>query len=104
MIWTVKEKWDVELTAILSKIFSKKELSLNSEIRHAMCVRSSVINNHYVQFFRLYERAPKFSKYLMKPLVRRFRDIAFNIFRKGYYPNRIPISYICKIVAFKSFQ
>merc|ERR1712226_1778784 len=86
IVWTVQKKWDVELTTILSKIFSDQHLSTHQYITHALRVRNVLINKNYVDFFREYCEAPKMSRFLMKILVKPMRDISFNIIRKAYHP------------------
>ncbi|KAH7643972.1 uncharacterized protein LOC124493505 isoform X2 [Dermatophagoides farinae] len=99
---------------ILYYIYSKNESDLQNilheldqydkqdeVISHALRVRNAWSLKFYHQLFRLYDRAPKMSGYLMDWFIERERKLALMTIIKSYRPT-IPLSFLRKELSFNN--
>ncbi|GFR84307.1 leukocyte receptor cluster member 8 homolog [Elysia marginata] len=87
----------LDLTTALASL--TKECRTDECIKHALEVRIAWSLNNYHKFFKLYEKAPKMSGYLMDWFIDRVRKSALKLIIKAYRPT-LSIEFFQKELAF----
>ncbi|KAG2626962.1 hypothetical protein PVAP13_3KG485290 [Panicum virgatum] len=85
---------------LLSSMASlSKEAKQDAAVKHALAVHSAVSSGNYVQFFKLYKRAPNLNSCLMDLYVERMRFEAMKCMSRSYRPT-LPVGYAVQILGF----
>lgn len=73
--------------------------SMPCEVTHALQVRKALAKEDHVEFFRLYQTAPKLGRALMDLAVPRLRFAALNTYVKAFKPT-LPVDFIARSLGF----
>ncbi|CAN6359817.1 unnamed protein product [Urochloa humidicola] len=85
---------------LLSSMASlSKESKQDAAVKHALAVHAAVLSGNYVQFFKLYKKAPNLNSCLMDLYVERMRFEAMKCMSRSYRPT-IPVGYVAQILGF----
>ncbi|AQK94307.1 Putative SAC3/GANP family protein [Zea mays] len=85
---------------LLSSMASlSKEAKQDAAVKHSLAVHASVLSCNYVQFFKLYKKAPNLNSCLMDLYVERMRFEAMKCMSRSYRPT-VPVGYVAQILGF----
>jgi SAC3 family protein LENG8/THP3 len=78
-------KRDLGIVAFINHTLTEAERA-HPTVQHALGVRSAILTDNYVSFFRLYRSAPNMSAYLMDAVAEKTRLRALHILLAAYRP------------------